>query len=63
MIEDGSAESVAIDVVRLWDEAKLERLALVGKFEGLADKLKGKRAEVHTRVRKRWGRQVGFGRG
>ena len=43
VIEDGSAESVAIDVVKIWEEAMIGKQELVLKFEGIADGLKGKK--------------------
>jgi pre-rRNA-processing protein TSR2 len=43
VIEDGSAESVAIDVVKIWEETKVGKQELVLKFEQLADAMKGKK--------------------
>ncbi|KAI0717547.1 Pre-rRNA-processing protein TSR2-domain-containing protein [Cerioporus squamosus] len=43
VLEDGSAEEVAKDVVRLWAEVSQGRDALVTEFEERADKLKGKK--------------------
>ncbi|KAJ7740590.1 Pre-rRNA-processing protein TSR2-domain-containing protein [Mycena metata] len=43
-LEDGSAEPVALDVVRLWDETRVGRDDLVLKFEAKAEGLRGKRA-------------------
>ncbi|KAJ7039390.1 Pre-rRNA-processing protein TSR2-domain-containing protein [Mycena alexandri] len=43
-LEDGSAEPVALDVVRLWEETRVGRDALVLKFESKAEGLRGKRA-------------------
>lgn len=45
-IEDGSTESVGVDIVRMWDETRVGKLDLVLKFEELADKLKGKEIQV-----------------
>ncbi|KAF7354624.1 Pre-rRNA-processing protein TSR2 [Mycena sanguinolenta] len=42
-IEDGSAEVVALDIVRLWDETRIGRDELVIKFESKAEGLRGKR--------------------
>jgi pre-rRNA-processing protein TSR2 len=42
-IEDGSAGSVASDIVRIWEETEIGKQELVLKFEGLADGLKGKK--------------------
>lgn len=50
VIEDGSAESVARDIVKMWDEARLGTQDMVVKFEELADKMKGKRAEAREEV-------------
>ncbi|EAU82384.1 hypothetical protein CC1G_06694 [Coprinopsis cinerea okayama7 len=44
-IEDGSGESVARDLVQLWDETREGRDAGVLKFEELAEKSKGKKVE------------------
>ncbi|KAI0676647.1 Pre-rRNA-processing protein TSR2-domain-containing protein [Trametes maxima] len=46
ILEDGSAEAVARDVVRLWEEVGAGRTALLGEFEERADRLKGKKVEV-----------------
>ncbi|KAG6812231.1 hypothetical protein H0H92_003771 [Tricholoma furcatifolium] len=48
-IEDGSAESVAQDIVRMWDETRVGNADTVTKFEQVAQNLKGKKveAEVH----------------
>ncbi|KAF8220114.1 hypothetical protein L208DRAFT_1382760 [Tricholoma matsutake] len=43
VIEDGSAEIVASDIVKIWEEAEVGRQDLVLKFEELADGLKGKK--------------------
>ena len=45
VLEDGSAEAVAKDVLRLWDEVVAGRDALLKEFEERADKLKGKKVE------------------
>jgi len=50
VIEDGSAELVAQDVVRLWDQTKLSKQDLVLKFEEKADKVKGKRLNVQEKT-------------
>lgn len=49
-LEDGSAESVAKDIVRIWLEAKEGREILVRKFEDLAEKMKGKKIDVQETV-------------
>jgi pre-rRNA-processing protein TSR2 len=49
-LEDGSAESVAKDIVRMWIETKEGREDSVRKFEDLAEKMKGKRIEVQETV-------------
>ena len=43
-LQDGSAEPVAVDVVRLWEETRVGADDLVVRFEAKADSLKGKRA-------------------
>ncbi|KAJ6483824.1 Pre-rRNA-processing protein TSR2-domain-containing protein [Mycena vitilis] len=43
-LEDGSAEVIALDMVRLWDETRSGRDALVLKFEAKAECVRGKRA-------------------
>ncbi|TEB06305.1 hypothetical protein FA13DRAFT_1739993 [Coprinellus micaceus] len=47
-IEDGSAESVAKDIVKIYDDVKQGKTDLVQKFEELADKAKGKQVEVNV---------------
>ncbi|KAJ7695848.1 hypothetical protein B0H14DRAFT_3041425 [Mycena olivaceomarginata] len=42
-LEDGSAEPVALDIVR-WDETRAGRDELVGRFEARAEGMRGKRA-------------------
>ena len=46
VLEDGSAEAVAKDVVRLWEEVVAGRTELLVEFEERADKLKGKKVQV-----------------
>ncbi|KAG6816002.1 hypothetical protein H0H87_009541 [Tephrocybe sp. NHM501043] len=46
VIEDGSAESVAQDIVRMWEETRVGKAECVAKFEELAEKVKGKKAEA-----------------
>ncbi|KAG6841807.1 hypothetical protein C0991_006691 [Blastosporella zonata] len=46
VIEDGSAESVAQDIVRIWEETRVGKADGVAKFEELAEKVKGKKAEA-----------------
>ncbi|KAI0662811.1 Pre-rRNA-processing protein TSR2-domain-containing protein [Cubamyces menziesii] len=46
VLEDGSAEAVAKDVVRLWEEVVAGRTELLVEFEERADKLKGKKLQV-----------------
>ncbi|KAJ7732185.1 Pre-rRNA-processing protein TSR2-domain-containing protein [Mycena metata] len=43
-LEDGSAESVALDMVRLWDETRVGQDDLVRKLEAKAESVRGKRA-------------------
>ena len=45
-LEDGSAEAVAKDVVRLWEEVSTGKTDLLQEFEERADKLKGKKVDV-----------------
>ncbi|KAI0637594.1 Pre-rRNA-processing protein TSR2-domain-containing protein, partial [Trametes polyzona] len=46
VLEDGSPEAVAKDVVRLWEELSAGRTQLLTEFEDRADRLKGKKIEV-----------------
>ncbi|RPD52859.1 hypothetical protein L226DRAFT_555598 [Lentinus tigrinus ALCF2SS1-7] len=46
VLEDGSAEAVAKDVMRLWAEVTQGTDALVKEFEERADKLKGKKVQA-----------------
>lgn len=49
IVEDGSAESVAQDIVRMWEETRIGKADSVIKFEQLAQNIKGKKADVqHT---------------
>ena len=50
VIEDGSAEAVAVDIVRLWDETRMEKRDLVVIFEELAEKFRGKMPDIHEQV-------------
>jgi len=50
VIEDGSAESVAKDIAKLWDDTRIEKQDLVLKFEDLAEKVKGKRPNAQEKV-------------
>nr|VWP00573.1 60 kDa chaperonin (GroEL protein) (Protein Cpn60) [Ganoderma boninense] len=43
-LEDGSAEAVAKDVVRLWEEVSEGKTELLMDFETKADQLKGKKS-------------------
>lgn len=49
-LEDGSAESVAKDVVKLWNEVKGGNGDMVMTFEGQADRLKGKKVQVEEGI-------------
>jgi len=49
IVEDGSAESVAEDVVRLWGETQAGKTVLLLKFEELAEKTKGKRPNAQEK--------------
>ncbi|KAI0366251.1 hypothetical protein BV20DRAFT_665673 [Pilatotrama ljubarskyi] len=46
VLEDGSAEAVAKDVVRLWQEVSAGGTALLSEFEERADKLRGKKVQA-----------------
>ena len=50
VIEDGSTEAVAVDIVRLWDETQIGKGELVVNFEELADKIRGKMPNVQEQV-------------
>ena len=50
VIEDGSAEAVAVDIVRLWDETQIGKGDLVVNYEELAEKVRGKMPDVHEQV-------------
>lgn len=46
VLEDGSAEAVAKDIVKLWDNlSRSESLQMVENWEGRMQKSKGKRVE------------------
>ncbi|KAF8173887.1 Pre-rRNA-processing protein TSR2-domain-containing protein [Mycena galopus ATCC 62051] len=47
-LEDGSAEVVAVDMVRLWDETRIGRDELVIKFETKAESMRGKRTAAQA---------------
>ncbi|KAG5340626.1 Pre-rRNA-processing protein TSR2 [Termitomyces sp. J132] len=46
IVEDGSAESVAQDIVRMWEETRAGKADAVIKYEQLAQNIKGSKAEV-----------------
>ncbi|KAF8623175.1 hypothetical protein AX17_007531 [Amanita inopinata Kibby_2008] len=50
VVEDGSGEGVAADIVRMWAESQVGKQETVLKFEELAEKMRGKRiaAEIVT---------------
>lgn len=50
VLEDGSAEAVAKDVVRLWEEVCRDEETLLREFEQRADKLKGKKIQAEEGV-------------
>lgn len=54
VLEDESAEKVAIDIVHLWDSTRAGKADLVLKFEALADGLKGKRLDVKVDEGDEW---------
>ncbi|KAJ7591106.1 Pre-rRNA-processing protein TSR2-domain-containing protein [Mycena floridula] len=45
-LEDDSAEGVASDIVKVWDETRSGKLDLVLKLEELADRVKGTKTEA-----------------
>jgi pre-rRNA-processing protein TSR2 len=49
-LEDGSAEIVAKDVVRLWEDIHVGKQDLVVRFEQQAEKLKGKTLQVQEEM-------------
>ena len=49
-LEDGSAENVAKDVVRLWEDIHVGKQDLVVLFEQQAERLKGKTLQVQEEV-------------
>ncbi|PIL36568.1 hypothetical protein GSI_00257 [Ganoderma sinense ZZ0214-1] len=49
-LEDGSAEAVAKDVVRLWEEVSEGKTDLLKDFEDKADRLKGKKVVAEEAV-------------
>ncbi|KAF8906274.1 Pre-rRNA-processing protein TSR2-domain-containing protein [Gymnopilus junonius] len=54
IVEDGSGESVAVDIVRLWEETRLGKQDLVTKFEEATEKLKGKKMIVEETEDEEW---------
>lgn len=50
VLDDGSAEGVAKDIVRIWDEVKIGKQELMLKFEEQADKIRGKKLEAQETV-------------
>ncbi|KAG5652913.1 hypothetical protein H0H81_003113 [Sphagnurus paluster] len=50
VLEDGSAESVARDIVQLWEETSVGKADGVARFEEMADKVKGKKQEVEILI-------------
>lgn len=50
VIEDGSSEAVAEDIVRLWDETQIGKGDLVVKFEELAEKVRGKTPNIQEQI-------------
>ncbi|TRM64728.1 Pre-rRNA-processing protein TSR2-domain-containing protein [Schizophyllum amplum] len=48
VIEDGSGEEVAKDIVRMWEETRLGEERSVTRFEELAEKKKGKPLQVQV---------------
>ena len=59
VVEDGSGEDVASDIVKMWAESHMAdgKRDTIVKFEELAEKLKeGLSANNFRRERRRWGR-------
>ena len=50
LIEDGSAEVVAVDIVRLWDETQIGKGDVVVNYEELAEKARGRIPDVQEQV-------------
>ena len=50
VIEDGSAEAVAVDILRLWDETQMGKGDLVVNYEELSEKVRGKMPDVREQV-------------
>ncbi|KAJ7483928.1 Pre-rRNA-processing protein TSR2-domain-containing protein [Mycena galericulata] len=56
-LADGSAEPVALDIVRMWEETRLGREEMVLRFEAKAESVRGKRAvaqEVPSKDAEEW---------
>lgn len=49
-LEDGSAEGIAKDIVRLWEDVHAGRQDLMTRFEEQAEKLKGKKPQVEEEI-------------
>ena len=49
-LEDGSAEGVAVDIVKLWEDVQAGNQTLLTQYEERAEKLKGKAVEVREGV-------------
>lgn len=50
VVDDGSAESVAKDIVRLWEETQAGNVESMIRFEELAEKTSGKRVNAQEKV-------------
>ncbi|KZT20554.1 hypothetical protein NEOLEDRAFT_1036708, partial [Neolentinus lepideus HHB14362 ss-1] len=50
VLEDDSAESVAKDIMRIWEDISTGKGELVVEFEARADKIKGKNVQVQQGV-------------
>jgi len=50
VVDDGSAESVATDIVKLWEESQFGNAESVIRFEELAEKASGKRVNAQEKV-------------
>ncbi|KAF9530896.1 Pre-rRNA-processing protein TSR2-domain-containing protein [Crepidotus variabilis] len=50
VVEDGSAEAVSKDIVRLWDETRSGNQDSVRRFDELAERVKGKRPNAQEKI-------------
>jgi pre-rRNA-processing protein TSR2 len=50
IVDDGSTESVAKDIVKLWEESQAGKTESVIRFEELAEKTSGKRVNAQEKA-------------